>query len=856
VPSAPALEPEPEPPAEEEAPPLNDQGEAPPVEVERDVLQELHNMDHAVAAGGQELPEAFAPTMPGDPLAFDNTTGLSDGFYTPPRSATKSEYEPDEPRQAMKVARTLEDLCANFERLQSGEFWLRVERKSPSTHRGAPCAGWIENHYAPLTESEFQERYGGGTYVVRVQGPQANSVDVDGRYRARTFATLDNFKIAGAPRSALSDDEDMMTMTGGRRFNVHRGGIPGDAQVEMKRAELDERRQERELSRVDKLTNQLMAEKERHQNPNFFNQAAELAEARAQDIREAASEAQATLRAANSRITNQLEQTQKDLIALRDEKDAIINSLREDVFKVRQEAEQRANQQETTRIREIKENHERELKRISEDNSTKLEALNKEHARVTGDLSTRADRERADLIARFDSERRDLKETADRDRKDFIERMDRREAQFQNELRTKVETEQRSFESRMAESDRAAQREIRSVKDSYESRLQSIQALESGKSMSVQNSASMHVTLMQAELARAHAQIDEVSRENSTIRERLMEITSKDPMQAFTEAQQMVDALRGDREEPGDWKSTVGSIVKNLTDRAPDIVKEINGVREQNRNLAHQRDRQLAQAQSRPRPQQHQQAPHQQQARAHRQPPPGMQHIPNNQPPPMTVSQGAATGAAAPLGSGNAPRPTSAPLWSGNPPMDARHTAGAPPPGYADPHEHTPMTNPHPAPQVISIPPQQQPMGPPMGPPPQQHATPPPTYEPAPAGTPQLQAPPQPVQPPPPAQAAPPPSAPVEPVEPVDIPEEAFSYFTSQLDEAIKGGIIDEEMFAQEFVKRVGPDIAQRLVQTLSPDQYLGAIREGGGGGSAIATRKGQRYVQNLWTETRRQLGL
>jgi hypothetical protein len=166
------------------------------------------------------------------------------------------------------------------------------------------------------------------------------------------------------------------------------------------------------------------------------------------------------------------------------------------------------------------------------------------------------------------------------------------------------------------------------------------------------------------------------------------------------------------------------------------------------------------------------------------------------------------------------------------------------------------MTNPHPAPQVISIPPQQQPMGPPMGPPPQQHATPPPTYEPAPAGTPQLQAPPQPVQPPPPAQAAPPPSAPVEPVEPVDIPEEAFSYFTSQLDEAIKGGIIDEEMFAQEFVKRVGPDIAQRLVQTLSPDQYLGAIREGGGGGSAIATRKGQRYVQNLWTETRRQLGL
>lgn len=831
-------------------PPLNDRGDAPPVEVERDIAQELTAMDHAVAAGGAKLPDAFNATAPADPLAFDANTGLSDGaFYPEPSQPGLGHEEPA--RTPMKVARTLEDLCANFDRLQTGECWLRVERKSPATHRGAPCAGWIENCYQALTEIEFQERYGGGTYVVRVQGPQANAIDGDGKHRARTFATLDNFKIAGAPRATHPDENDDMH---NRRFSVHRGGAPPDAHVQIKHAELDERRRERELTRVDKLHDRLLQEKERSHDPNMLSSVAELAEARANDIREAASEALATQRSHNQRLTGQLDRAQADLLTLRDDKDKIVAELREEVFQVRQEAEQRANQQETTRIRELKDNHDRELKRVREDQTDKLETLAKEHARVTGELSTRADRERADMIANFDRERRELKESATVERRDFIERLDRQETKAQNDLRTKVESEQRSFEARLAETDRASQRELRSFKDSYESRLQSIQALESGKSMSAQNSASLHVSLMQQELARAHAQIDELARENSSVRDRIMALTSKDPMQAFTEAQQMVDSLRGDRDEPGDWKTTVGSIVKNLTDRAPDIVKEINGVREQNRQLAHQRSRQLGQRP--PHPQQQARAQQQQQqARAHRAPPPGMQHAPQQQPqgpPPMTAAHGGPTRAPAPpapLGSGPTPQPTSAPLWSGNPPSDP---LPAPGPEMTHLEEQSPaMTNPHPAPPMVQIPQEQQPAPhppPQQPPPPPQQQTPspsqagPPIPPPQPGAVPQLPPPPEP--------------APVSPEpEPVDIPEEAFSFFTSQLDEAIKGGLVDEGMFASEFIKRVGPEIASRLVQTLSPEQYLTAIEQGGGGNSAIATRKGQRYVHTLWTEARRQLG-
>lgn len=844
--SAPALDAAPPPPAAEGAPapaepdlpaaPAAATG-SPPPEVERDIIAELSLMDHANAVG--RAPEAFVATAPTDPLAFDTRSGLTAEFGGSAEFPTATAAPAPAPRTSMRVARTLVDLCANFPRLQSGEFWLRVERKSPATHRGSPCAGWIENFNGPLTAEDFRDRYGGGVYEVRVQGPQESTVGRDGVHPDRTHATLDNFRIAGAPVFGKPEDQDDMDRSG-RRFPL---GVPQNHAVDLKRIELAAVREGREQSRNEHLTDQLLAS--RTPDPGMFAQTARLADRHAQDIRDAAAEAQGALRASNKRLADQLERCTGDLIALRDDKDATINRLREEAFEIRQEAEKRGNQQETTRIREVKDQNERELRRVREDHVEKLETITRENQRVMVENTSRWDRERSMMTESFQSERRDLKEAAETARREGSERLDRREAQLQQDHRSKVDADRASFESRLAEGERAAAREHRSFKENFESRLQSIQALESGKSASAEQGAAMHVNMMQSEVARSNGQIDELQRENSALRDRLLEITSKDPMQAFAEAKHMIDSIGGGgADEPTNWQAAATSIIKNLTDRAPDIVKEIQVVRQQNQQ---NQNRQL------PAPQPGQQPPPQRQ-RAHRAPPPGMQQqqpMRQQHAPPMTAAHAGPQRAAAPLGSGVAPRPTSAPLWSGQSVPDP---PAAPEPVEVPqaPVEHVSMTNPHPPPAVVAIPAQDVPA--PAGPE-QAPAPPPPT--PAPAAPPHAALPAPPPAPPEEqlAQEPPPPAPAAEQPRPaIDIPPEAFGYFSEQLDEAIKGGIIDEEIFAGKIIEALGPDVTRQLLIQITPDQYIAAIRESTAS-SYICSRKGERYVHNLWSVVGKLLG-
>lgn len=69
-----------------------------------------------------------------------------------------------------------------------------------------------------------------------------------------------------------------------------------------------------------------------------------------------------------------------------------------------------------------------------------------------------------------------------------------------------------------------------------------------------------------------------------------------------------------------------------------------------------------------------------------------------------------------------------------------------------------------------------------------------------------------------------------------------------QLESAVQGGIISEELFAKQLVARVGPDMARATIQRMTPDHIQALVREHNAG-AALAQSAGRTYLRNLWAE-------
>jgi hypothetical protein len=83
------------------------------------------------------------------------------------------------------------------------------------------------------------------------------------------------------------------------------------------------------------------------------------------------------------------------------------------------------------------------------------------------------------------------------------------------------------------------------------------------------------------------------------------------------------------------------------------------------------------------------------------------------------------------------------------------------------------------------------------------------------------------------------------------LPPEAVQEFYSNLEMAVQTKSVPPLAFAQQFVERVGPEKTAQLVREVTPDGIIDIVREAGGESSALATRDGYLYVEELWMHAR-----
>jgi hypothetical protein len=715
-------------------------------------------------------------------------------------------YDPtEEVGDALKKPKVLEDLYALYPNIGNGTFTLQVHRILPKNWLGKSVAGFVAELNEHISMTDFARRFGGQKYVVWVHGPSARK-DVNGQAIVRGLASVE-VNIPGPPAmnmspSGISEEDEEMGMTqqgfGGQVRRLPGGGGVAvfeqpkpDPQVELKRMDMEQKRWESGEERQARL------EHERMQSMRDATRAPE----RAIDvIREQGQKSIDEIRS----ITNaQMEMLRADVDRAQKKAELLDAELRdvrvrhaEELSRVQREAKG----EDAEAIRARADMHQRELTRITDDHRMTLERLNESHRRDATETATRHADEMRRMESNGLSERERLRED-----------MSRREKQLQDDYLRERNLSRDTYEGRIQDLQRNFDREVAALRDGREREIAAMRLQYESQNALAKETASMRISTNDSELGRLRADNESLRRELEELRSRV----HKDPLQAISEAKQLVDMItpdkdddKGGEDEDLDWKKIAASGVKTLFEKGPEIMQELGKMRAGGAPPG------FAGA-----------------------PPPGMHPgMMNGQPPPRQMMQG---------------NP------QGPPQRQRRQQPGGPwaqgAPGFA-PHQQPQWQ------QAPQAPPQVAPAAEPswqQGPPPippkvgpeqgMQPAAPPPIPQALASQQPPVMQ--QVVYPPGGAQPIPQPMA-QQPQAPRPIPQEYVEEFVKELNDAIQGHIVNPNMFAQGFIQRIGPDMAAHLVTTVAPEQFFEAIgTTPGGKGSAILTRDGQKYTRALWLE-------
>lgn len=126
--------------------------------------------------------------------------------------------------------RTLSDLWAKYPVGIDPQFEIRIERRTPKFYMGVKTDGHLETIYQPIDETYVLDKWGGGSYWVRVAGPRKDGapgkVVYGGRFvNIHGIPKVDSL-LRGGP-SMVKEDGPIM------RPPVLGGGADGDTVVEM-----------------------------------------------------------------------------------------------------------------------------------------------------------------------------------------------------------------------------------------------------------------------------------------------------------------------------------------------------------------------------------------------------------------------------------------------------------------------------------------------------------------------------------------------------------------------------------------------------------------------------------------------
>jgi hypothetical protein len=781
-----------------------------PREIEQDAIAELDRIHEAhqfaappvdtMGAGGIDPHYGMSPIaapMPQQPMA---------GFTPLEQPQVHRREEPTVPSK--RDLQTLEDLYDAYPDIGNGNCYLRVERKHPTRYGGQFIAGFLTDLHEQITLHEFAQRFGGQVYEVSVRGPgRGSSLDSDGRIQARTLTSI-TVKVPGIPVI-----DQMHSSNGGSMAMPSGMGGREDPRVTMKRMEYDADALRRSEQREQQLRREVASQS--NLSPDLVRQMTEMAEQRAQETRSASAEIISDLREEKSRLTE----------AIR-ERDGTLDQLRQQLVHVQTDVQQRLRDEETRQVRELKLQHESSLARTKDDHANAIQRMQQDHERRINEMNERNTRECESIRQNEARERERLRDDANRREKGLQDDFNRREAMFRDreaslkdDFSRREESIRRDYEMRYQQMERSSKRDLDVIRSS-----------ESTKAELAQQTASMQATLHLQEIARLTSSVESAESTAADAQRELNKHTNKPLLQQVEETKTIAETLglMKKEDEAFDWKKGAVSAVKNLIDKAPDIAKGLGDAREQNRvavaraqqaaqhaQMRSEHQRRRAMMQQQPGMPQMSAAPQVPQPQA---PQPEQRSVPRPPPPP-----------------GMAPQPRT---WDAGPPDPSQYNLPPEPTG-------PPAPEPPPPSPTAGVP--QESLPPPItaGP-----APPLPAEEPSrhPADMPTDQAP---------AEAAPEvaqESAEATGEQPevavVHVTNEQVAKFSEKLEEAISSGIVTPAMFADGFIAETSPETTLAIVQAIGPDQLVDAVaQQPGAQSTAIVTREGRKFVQELWAE-------
>lgn len=809
--SEPASAPEPEP--------------TPPHEIQQDVLGALDDIDQATAAGlgGGPIPT----TNPEDPHAFDATFGLSSLGYDEQPSRPAVPASPlVTPRHRLEA---LDDLYVEHPQLKTGEYSLRIEREKPTRWGGRDCAGWIEDLHQYVTMDDFRALYGGGTYRVSVLGGDTGARNgPDGRPMRRT---LDSIKITIQGVPVLRD------MSNSQRDYFGGGMHP---QVESKRLDIEGQERTELRQQLAQKDKQLL-EAVTARGPDF-EQINQYAAQQVEHVNRAHAESLGVLRTELEEKTRAIARLNQQLESQKQAYDALQNQLREEVHEERAKRIEAATREESERVKNLRAEHERELKRVQEMYSEKTERMLKEHGDRIADIQERNERLRRDDQ---DRAQRAL-ESAQAEANRTVEGLERRHTQEMDHTR-------HMFESRISDINRAADERIKSIKETAANQLQTQQMSANIQTQSTTTLAQGQIDMARQSAESLRTELNMLRAENQSLRDQL-DATHEDPLTAVTKAKGLLDTLGlSEKAESDDWRSQLAHVARNFTDKIPEVARQFAEVREHNR------------AANAPRQMPMQRPPHQIAAG----PPPGVPRPapiqrPRPAPPPgydpdAGYDPDEQPIGASPLGhSGVGFAPSSAPLGAAEATGPVYRPPQPMPRGVRPPEAHQPPPQPSPQHQAPHAGPQHQPqqpqpqhqpdvqMGPPVAPEEPQgdaeHAERPSMSMPQDYPTPEYEH----------EQPEQEPSA--EQLEAAAAFQDRAGELVDELEAAIKGGVVGPKLFADQFVKKAGPEMASALVSNLTPEGFRAALKQADTPHTQVHSRDGQKFIEVCWAEIARLL--
>jgi hypothetical protein len=791
-----------------------------PREIEQDAIAELDRIHEAhqfasppIDAMGHMGAAGLEPNYGMSPIAAPMPHHPVGGFTPLERPEVHRREEPTVPSK--RDLQTLEDLYDAYPEIGDGSHYLRVERKHPTRYGGQFIAGFLTDLHEQITLTEFAQRFGGQVYEVSVRGPgRGSSLDSDGRIQARTLTSI-TVKVPGVPIV------DQNQPSNGGSMGTPAGSAWGreDPRVTMKRMEHDADALRRAEAREQQLRREMQSRSSL--SPDLVRQMNEMAEQRAQETRSASAEIIQDLREEKRRLTE----------AIR-ERDAALDQIRQQLVHVQTDIQTRLRDEETRQVRELKLQHESSLARIKDEHAATIQRMQQDHERRINEMNERHTRECESIRQNEARERERLRDDSNRREKNLQDDFNRREMMFKDresslkdDFARREDMIRRDYEMRFQQLERSNKRDLDVIRSS-----------ESTKSELAQQTANMQANLHLAEIQRLQAQAESAEAQAQEAQRELNKHTNKPLLQQVEETKTIAETLGlldNKKSEPFDWKRGAAEAVKNLIDKAPDIAKGLGDAREQNRMAVARAQQAAHHAQIRG---------ENQRRRAMMQQPPGMPQMASaapvpSQEPSQADQQRSVPRPPPPPGMGPQPR-----TWDAGPPDPSQYNLPPEPVGPPAPQP--------PPPSPTAGKPQE------PAPPPIMSGTPPTAStesgSPHPSDMPseQQQNPATEVA----QETAEPAAEPAQEPVVVQVTNEQVARFSEKLEEAIASGIVTPAMFADGFIAETSPETTLAIVSAIGPDQLVDAVaQQEGAQSTAIVTREGRKFVQELWEEASRK---